>query len=207
MSLELQNSFLGASFSVHTYFLARKSLRSARPRAFVRTHGIARPARGTAKPAPSTSFVIQSYKNKHSAGFTLLEILLSIAAIALIAGISVPIYQAFQVRNDLDIAATTIASSLRRAQVLAQASDGDVNSGVYVQAGSITLFRGVNYVARNATLDEIFEMPTSIVPSGTAEVVFNKFTGLPVSVGTITLTSTVNKIENITINAKGNIDY
>lgn len=144
---------------------------------------------------------------KYSAGFSLIEILLSMAAIALIAGISIPIYQAFQVRNDLDIAATTIVNSMRRAQVLAQASEGDTSSGVNIQMGSVTLFRGASYATRSVDLDEIFEMPTSITPSGTAEVVFNKFTGLPVSVGTITLTSTVNKIENITINAKGTVDY
>lgn len=33
--------------------------------------------------------------------FTLLEVMLSLAAIAVIAGISLPVYQSFQVRNDM----------------------------------------------------------------------------------------------------------
>ncbi|KKT34575.1 MAG: hypothetical protein UW24_C0026G0001, partial [Parcubacteria group bacterium GW2011_GWA2_44_12] len=36
-----------------------------------------------------------------NAGFTLIEVLLSITAIAIIAGISIPVYQSFQNRNDL----------------------------------------------------------------------------------------------------------
>ncbi|QQR77648.1 MAG: prepilin-type N-terminal cleavage/methylation domain-containing protein [Candidatus Moraniibacteriota bacterium] len=139
--------------------------------------------------------------------FTLLEVLLSVAALAVIAGISLPIYQSFQVRNDLDIAATTVAQSCRRATVLAQASDGDTNWGVHIQPGSIVLFRGTSYVARNATFDEIFAMPTSIVSSGMSDVVFAKFTGMPTTTGTTTLTSSTNETRTITINAKGMVNF
>ena len=58
---------------------------------------------------------------KKNAGFTLLEVLLSIAIITLIAGIGIPVYLSFQVRNDLDIATAEIVQSARRVQVLSQA--------------------------------------------------------------------------------------
>ena len=53
-----------------------------------------------------------------SRGFTMIEVMLSLAIIAVLAGISTPIYQSFQVRNDLDIAAVTIAQSIDRKSVV-----------------------------------------------------------------------------------------
>src|SRR3989338_10957347 len=91
-----------------------------------------------------------------NAGFTLIEVLLSITAIAIIAGISIPVYQSFKNRNDLDIAATVFAQTARRAQVLAQAADGDTSWGARAQSGSITLFKGGSYATRDASYDETY---------------------------------------------------
>jgi len=142
-----------------------------------------------------------------NAGFTLIEVIMSIAAMAVIAGISIPVYQSLQVKNDLDIAAVTIAQSLRRAQLLSEAVDGDISWGVAVQSGSIAVFKGTSYAARDGSYDELFDVPTSITPSGVSEVVFAKFTGLPQAAGTITLTSNTNEIRNVTINQKGAVNY
>lgn len=146
-------------------------------------------------------------KNNNYRGFTLLEVLLSIAIIGLITGIGIPVYQSFQVRNDLDIATVSIAQSLRRAETLAEAVDGDISWGIRVQSGSITLFKGTSYAARDTNFDEVFQVPTSIAPSGVQEIVFAKFTGLPQTTGTTTLTSNTNETRTITINAKGMVSY
>lgn len=140
-------------------------------------------------------------------GFTLLELLLSISIIIIIAGISTPIYQSFQNRNDLDITMVTITQSLRRAKTLSQAVDGDTNWGVKIQTGNIILFKGLSYESRNINFDEIFDMPTSITPSGVSEIVFTKFTGLPQITGTITLISNANETRNVVINNKGMVSY
>ena len=145
--------------------------------------------------------------NNSSRGFTIIEVMLSLAVIAIILGVSTPIYQSFQVRNDLDIAATTIAQSMRRAQALSQAVDGDTTWGVDVRSGSITVYKGASYATRDTTFDELFDMPTSITPSGLGGAVFTKFTGLPQTTGTITLTSNANEVRNITINSKGMVSY
>jgi len=137
----------------------------------------------------------------------MLEVLLSLAIIALIAGISVPIYQALQIRNNLNIAAISTTQTWRRAQILAAAADGDSPWGVYATTGGLTLFKGANYVARDNTFDEIIEIPTSIVPTGMSEIIFNKFTGQPQSVGSLILTSDNNETKTITINVKGAINY
>ena len=137
----------------------------------------------------------------------MIEVMLSLAIIAVLAGISTPIYQSFQVRNDLDIAAVTIAQSMRRAQTLSQAVDGDTTWGVDIQSGSITVYKGVSYAGRDATFDELFDMPTSVTPSGLGGVVFAKFTGLPQITGTITLTSNASEVRSIVVNSKGMISY
>lgn len=140
-------------------------------------------------------------------GFTLIEILLSITCLAIVSAVAIPIYQSFQVRNDLNIASNTVLSSLRRAQIISQAPDGDTSSGVKLQSASITIFRGVSYAARDITLDEIFDVPTDISFSGVSEIVFSKTFGLPSSTGNIVLTSNINETKTITINEKGMLSY
>ena len=140
-------------------------------------------------------------------GFTLVEMLLSVACLAIIFSMSIPAYRNLQVRNDLDIAASTIAQNMYRAQTLAQVGDGDMMWGVHVSTGGILLYKGVSYVARDQTYDENTSMPTSILITGLADVVFAKVTGIPQATGTVILTSQANEIRNVTINEKGMVDY
>lgn len=139
-------------------------------------------------------------------GFTLLELLLVIASIAVIAGFSLPLWRNLQIKNDLDISVVTIAQTLRRAQILAQAVDTDLGWGVRVQSGSIVLFKGNTYATRDTNFDEIFTLQSSIAPSGLSEVDYTKFTGLPGTTGTIILTSEQDS-KTIIINAKGMASY
>lgn len=140
-------------------------------------------------------------------GFTLIEILLAISIIALIGGFSLPVYTRLQVRNDADLAATTVAQSLRRAQLLSQASDGDTSWGVKVQPGALTLFRGLNFASRNPTFDELYDLSASFTVSGLDEVIFTKFTGKPLATGTVTLTTPTNETRVVTINSEGMVSY
>ncbi|MFA6588621.1 MAG: type II secretion system protein [Patescibacteria group bacterium] len=144
---------------------------------------------------------------KSGTGFTLLEVLLSIAIIGVLAATGVPIYQSLQNRNDLDIAATSLAQALRRAQTLSQAVDGDSNWGVSIQAGNIILFQGISYATRNSNFDETTSISPTINLSGFNEVVFSKFSGLPISIGSLTLTSLNNETRTLSINTKGTVIY
>jgi prepilin-type N-terminal cleavage/methylation domain-containing protein len=140
-------------------------------------------------------------------GFTLLEMLLSISLIAVLAGGFLPVYSAVYVKNDLELASTGLVSSLRRAQLLAQAVDGDATWGVRIAPGAITLFQGPSYAGRVVGTEEIFTISESITPAGIGEVLFSKMLGGPNPAGDITLTASNNEVRTITITAKGTLTY
>ncbi|MEN9342033.1 MAG: hypothetical protein RIQ54_289 [Candidatus Parcubacteria bacterium] len=86
-------------------------------------------------------------------GFSLVEILLSLALLALVAGIGAPLFVSFQNRNDLDVASVTLVHAMRRAQLLARAVSQDSDWGVSIGTSTITLFQGSSYAARVVASD------------------------------------------------------
>ncbi|OGE79372.1 MAG: hypothetical protein A2751_05470 [Candidatus Doudnabacteria bacterium RIFCSPHIGHO2_01_FULL_46_14] len=140
-------------------------------------------------------------------GFTLIEVLLVVVLVGMLAGVGIPIYQALQSRNDLDIASSAVAQNLRRAQILAQAVDGDSAWGTRIQTGGVVVFKGSSFASRDQDYDETFEISSSIVSSGLSEVVFSKLAGFPQTTGTVTLISQASEKKNITINSKGTVSY
>lgn len=142
-----------------------------------------------------------------SKGFTLIEMMLSVGILSLLAGLSLPVYQSFQNRNELDITTQSLASALRRAQTYSRGMNGDSQWGVAVQANTITLFKGSSYAARDTAYDESTAIATSTSTSGSTEIMFTKLTGLPATTGSFTLTSINNDSRTVTINAKGMVSY
>jgi len=137
----------------------------------------------------------------------LIEMLLSIAVVAILAGIMVPIFLSFQTRNDVDIASLALVRSIRRAEQLSRNGEGDSAWGVNLLSGEITVFRGGSYAGRDATYDEIFSIPNNISFIGTSSMVFSKLYGWPSASSTINLTSVNNEIRTININSKGSVSY
>jgi prepilin-type N-terminal cleavage/methylation domain-containing protein len=140
-------------------------------------------------------------------GFTLLEMLLALSVVAIIAGITIPGYRGFQARNDLDLTAQTFVYNLRRAKIHAQGMDRNGRWGVFLTTSSMVFFQGTNSTTRDTTLDETTDIPSTITVSGTLEVVFEKFTGFPVSVGTTTFTSFLGDTYTIGVNEFGVVSY
>jgi len=157
------------------------------------------------------SFALRNFRwpRKNQSGFTLLEILLVVGLLVAVAGLSVPIYQSFQVTNDLDIAVNTIAQSSRRAQILAQSGEGDKNWGIYMDSSIIVVFRGDAYAGRpqvDQDLDEEFDVPATItIPQ--SEVVFSKISGDPNTTIAITVTASNGNTREVSINEVGMVEY
>ncbi len=140
-------------------------------------------------------------------GFTLVELLLSVTIIGILTALSLPVYETFARRNDLDLTAQSVAGALRRAQVYARGNNYDSNWGVKFQSGSATLYRGTSYATRTSGFDETTTIPGTVSVSGLDDIQFAKLTGTPSATGTLTLTSTTNDSRAISLNAEGMVNY
>lgn len=139
-------------------------------------------------------------------GFSLIEILLTVSVIAMLAGIALPYSLRMVSKNDLDTAVFSAARALAQAQSNAQAGYRDSAWGVKAQRGSITLFQGASYAARNVSHDETSSIGGTAT-SGNAEIVFQKLYGEPTAAGSLTLTGLNNDTRSITISTTGVLSY
>jgi hypothetical protein len=125
-----------------------------------------------------------------------------LAIISVMLGIGFVAYRNFQVKSDIDTVQESIIQSLRRAQVLAQASREDDDWGVYIQSQEITIFKGNDYSLRDPNFDEATEYSKKVIPSQNYEIIFEKFSGAPQYIGNIELSSKDNT-KTISVNSKG----
>lgn len=139
-------------------------------------------------------------------GFTLVEVLLSIVIIGILVGMSVPLYQSFLGRNDLDITTQQVVGALRRAQTYARGMNGDSAWSVEVQSSAVTLYKGTDFAARDTSYDEVITMPGVISASGLS-VQFSKLDAAPNATGNITLTTNIGETRTVTLNAQGMVNY
>lgn len=140
-------------------------------------------------------------------GFTLIEVLLSVTIISMLVGISLPVYETYARRNDLEITTQGTVAMLRRAAIYARAVNDDSAWGVRVESTKVTLFQGTNFATRDTAVDEVLLIPGSITPSGLTEIQFAKVSALPNTTGSITMISSTNDTRTVTINAKGTVDF
>lgn len=139
-------------------------------------------------------------------GFTLIEMLLSVALVALLAGLSVPVYAAFQSKNDLAVAVDAWVEAAHRAQTYAQTGYHDASWGVHVSGNMLILYKGTSFAARDSAYDEATSLG-GVTASGLVDVIFIAFTGKPQSTGVITLAGVQGDAHTITVYDQGTITY
>lgn len=122
---------------------------------------------------------------KNQSAFSLTEMVLVVAIIAILLGIFMPAFSRLFFRNNLDSAKEAIKTELYRAQASARASENDSNWGIYLNNGNLILFSGSSYATRNSNYDFLEKLAGNPNFSGLTEVVFNKSSGLPSTSGTI----------------------
>jgi prepilin-type N-terminal cleavage/methylation domain-containing protein len=146
--------------------------------------------------------------NTQARGFTLIEILLSVAIMSVLIGLSLPMYNAYNNRNDLDLTSQTITEMMRRAMTYSRGMRFDDSWAVHIQTGSTTLYKGTVYATRDASYDESATIPSSFTMSGMSDVSFAKMTGLPSSTGVVTLAiSGTSESRSVTLNGEGMVSY
>lgn len=143
-------------------------------------------------------------------GFTLIELILVVALLAIIGAMSAPFFQSFQVTSDLATYSDTITRTLRRAQAQARAGQNLDSWGVYFDTASndVTLFYGDDYTTRDQSYDQTEPISAGFTLSTdfTDEIYFDIFSGDPSTVGSVTLTSQNNDTNTILINSLGIIE-
>ena len=145
------------------------------------------------------------YKN-FIKGFSIAEMIIVIAILALMIVVSISVYSNFQSHNNLEIATYSVVEAIRHAKSNTEQVNGDSRWGVNISSGDVTVFKGDSYSTRDTSSDQKLSLPNGITVSGLSEVVFEKVTGVALTVGTTTLSRDgVNK--DIYINAKGTITY
>lgn len=137
-------------------------------------------------------------------GFTLLEMLLSVALLSIIFGMSYALYPNLAYQEELDVAVRSSQALLRRAAALASASEGDSPWGVRFESSTAVLFKGTSYAGRDTAYDETLLLE-GIEVSGTGEYVFEKVSSEPITSGTTTLLHTAGESKAIIVNEKGRI--
>lgn len=139
-------------------------------------------------------------------GFSILEVLLTIAVTGVIVGIGTPVLYSYFSGNSLDNAEERYVQSMRQAQVMAQSGVHDDDWGVNLGDTLVTIFKGNDYEARDTGYDQDIEFDSNVVATGVTQVIFARHTGLPSTTGTATLTLDDGRISVITINSRGVIE-
>lgn len=138
-------------------------------------------------------------------GFTLTELLLSLAVIFIISAFSFPVGMNFYKTEILHETTDELSSTLRRAYTQSVGQRNDASYGIRIFEHHYVLFEGTDYESRNVDEDEIFQMPSSVSITGLTEVMFEKMTGMPNEAGYIRI-SIGNEEELIRINTLGVIE-
>lgn len=146
-------------------------------------------------------------------GFTVIEIVLVLALIGILLGMSILYYGNTQVRADIDSQASNIVHYLRLAQSGASSGLNDKSHGIHFEAASYTTFEGDSYNQadpENFKIDLPATMTINAISlnGGGNDVIFSKTDGDTANYGTISLNSAqINKTITITITSVGTINY
>lgn len=143
-------------------------------------------------------------------GFTLVEILLTVAVLVLLVTISGPALTAYLEKRSLDTWALSLQDALRRAQAQAKAGIQDSVYGVHLEADQFILFAGSTYTPDPE--DEVSVLPGTVTLSnitltgGGSDVIFDQNTGETDEDGSVTITYTNGGTKTVSVNPLGLVE-
>jgi len=137
-------------------------------------------------------------------GFTFIEVVVVMAIFSFIFVVSIPFYTSFTAFNVVESYKQELLQNMRLAQISALGGKNDSAYGIYIENTRYTLYRGASYATRVQDEDRIYAFEDYIHVAGLNEINFEKKTGLPSTVGTVTLVhASNNREEVIAINSAG----
>lgn len=126
------------------------------------------------------------------AGFTVLEIVIAVAVVAIVASIVIGQATVFRRQAALSTESERLITLLAKARTDTLASLNSLNYGVYFAEDAVTIFNGESYVA-GAEGNEIINLDSSVeiiaINLSGNQVVFERLTGAS-NAGTVTLALT-----------------
>jgi len=145
-------------------------------------------------------------------GFTLLEILIVLAILASILGISLQVLQNLYQDSALKAGASEVYGALVSARSDTLSAQNDMVYGVRISTSTVTRFSGVTYTPGNST-NKVYAFEkgvlatSSLIASGT-NIIFERLTGQPSATGTIYIRDIQGAgTTTIVIHASGLIEY
>lgn len=147
----------------------------------------------------------RSDRSNKLTGYTLMEVLLSISLVAMVSGLSVPIFQSALYRNQIDTSSLLAVRAIKTAQTFAKTAKNDSAWGVFFSTNKITVYQGGSYFTRDNSADQEYDI-TGVSVSGLSEINYAKLSGLPSGTGIINITAQ-NNTKSINVNAKGTVSY
>jgi len=149
-----------------------------------------------------------------SAGFTLIELIISVAIISMMAVFVLSINANFLTNLNLDTKADELIGTLRLSQNRAVTGNGNSDWGVHIDnpsdsVHSFTLFKGTTYASRDILYDIATQLPSgytfstvSLSGSG-ADVIFQRGSGRTSQDGYIEITGVNAAVKRVTISPFG----
>lgn len=135
-------------------------------------------------------------------GFTLIEVLLTMALVAIIALLAAPFYGSFIFSQEVSVTRDELQGSFAKAQLYSITGKNNSPWGVAVDGGNIILFQGDSFASRDQGFDENFAIHSSVTISGMSEVVFAQTTGRPDNQPMIAIVGN-GATETLTMNKEG----
>ncbi len=146
-----------------------------------------------------------------AAGVTVLELMLTVAMIAVLSAVIAPFMANTIGGRSLDLFASQAADVLREAQFSAMNGKGAARFGVHFGAGEFVLFAGPAYNAADPAnlaypLDNDIVITAITLTGGGADVHCVSHRGIPAEDGTVVFADGAGRTKTVTIGAAGMID-
>ncbi|MBI2639428.1 MAG: type II secretion system protein [Candidatus Sungbacteria bacterium] len=136
-------------------------------------------------------FSIQHSAFSISSGFTLVELLISVAVIGAVLTVLLGGLASFRRAADMNYAVDGVLNQFREARRRTIESKDASEWGVHVVSSATTLFKGATY-SDGAADNEVFTFSTTVTISGLSDVVFKRISGETDNTGALTLTQGMN---------------
>lgn len=150
-------------------------------------------------------------KPLNQAGFTLIEILVSVVILLIMALLAIASFTTLRQQVEIDSSSQNILSVLRLARSKTLASESEDSYGVHFQADKYVLFKGTSYDSNDATNKDYTltdsELYSISLTGGGSDVIFNRIRGTTDEYGSVSirLITDTTKTRTININNYGQV--